>query len=34
LALIFFLTKWRRSGLIALAAGAVLCYVLYAVFVP
>ena len=34
LALIFFLTKWRRSGLIALAVGAVLCYVLYVTFVP
>ncbi len=34
LALIFFLNKWRRSGLIALAVGAVICYVLYAMFVP
>ena len=34
LALIFFLAKWRRTGLIALAVGALLCYGLYAVFVP
>jgi hypothetical protein len=34
LGLIFFLTKWRRSGLIALAAGAVVCYALYVAFVP
>jgi len=34
LALIFFLAKWRRKGLIVLAVGASLCYILYAVFVP
>jgi hypothetical protein len=34
LALIFFLAKWRKTGLIALAAGAVVCYALYAMFVP
>jgi hypothetical protein len=34
LTLIFFLAKWRRSGLILLGAGAVVCYVLYLVFVP
>ena len=34
LALIFFLAKWRRTGLIALAVGALLCYALYAMFVP
>lgn len=34
LALIFFLAKRRRSGLIALAVGALICYVLYVVFVP
>jgi uncharacterized protein len=34
LTLIFFLAKWRRSGLIMLAVGAALCYALYVVFVP
>jgi hypothetical protein len=34
LTLIFFLAKWRRSGLILLGAGAIVCYVLYAIFVP
>ena len=34
LSLIFFLAKWRRSGLILLGIGAVVCYVLYLVFVP
>ena len=34
LALIFFLAKRRRSGLIALAVGAAACYALYLVFVP
>ena len=34
LSLIFFLAKWRRSGLILMGAGAVLSYVLYLVFVP
>jgi hypothetical protein len=34
LGLIFFLAKWRRSGLIALAVGALLSYALYALFVP
>src|SRR5262249_34295673 len=34
LTLIFFLAKWRRSGLIILGAGAVVCYSLYLVFVP
>jgi hypothetical protein len=34
LTLIFFLAKWRRKGLIMLGAGAVLCYVLYLLFVP
>jgi uncharacterized protein len=32
--LIFFLAKWRRSGLILLAAGAALCCTLYFLFVP
>ena len=34
LSLIFFLAKWRRSGLILLGAGTVLSYVLYLIFVP
>jgi uncharacterized protein len=34
LSLIFFLAKWRRSGLFMLGAGAALSYVLYLVFVP
>jgi hypothetical protein len=34
LSLIFFLAKWRRTGLILMAAGSVLSYVLYLVFVP
>jgi hypothetical protein len=34
LALIFFLAKRRFSGLMAAAVGAVLCYVIYVVFVP
>lgn len=34
LALIFFLAKRRRSGLIALAAGAAVCWTLYVIFVP
>lgn len=34
LSLIFFLAKWRRSGLIMLAAGAAACIALYVVFVP
>jgi len=34
LALIFFLAKWRRSGLIALGAGAAVCCSLYLIFVP
>ena len=34
LSLIFFLAKWRRSGLAMLAAGAAVSYVLYLVFVP
>jgi hypothetical protein len=32
--LICFLTKWRRSGLILLGAGAAVCCVLYLMFVP
>lgn len=34
LTLIFFLAKWRKSGLILLGAGAIVCYALYAIFVP
>lgn len=34
LSLIFFLAKWRRSGLILMGAGAVVSYVLYVAFVP
>ena len=34
LALIFFLAKWRRSGLIMLAVGAAACYAVYLMFVP
>jgi len=34
LALIFFLAKRRRSGLLALGVGTVVCYVLYLNFVP
>jgi hypothetical protein len=34
LLLIFFLQKKRLSGLLVLAAGAVLCYLVYAAFVP
>lgn len=34
LALIFFLAKRRRSGLIALAVGAAACWALYMIFVP
>lgn len=34
MALIFFLAKRRFSGLLAAAAGAVLCYIIYLVFVP
>ena len=34
LALIFFLAKRRFSGLMAAVVGAVLCYVIYVVFVP
>jgi hypothetical protein len=34
LSLIFFLAKWRRSGLILLGAGAAVCYALYVIFVP
>jgi hypothetical protein len=34
LALIFFLTKWRRSGLIILGAGAAMCWALYLLLVP
>jgi hypothetical protein len=34
LSLIFFLAKWRRSGLVILGAGAALSYLLYLVFVP
>ena len=33
-ALIFFLPKRRTSGLVALAIGAVVCYIIYAIFVP
>ena len=34
LTLIFFLAKWRKSGLIMLAAGAMVCYLVYVAFVP
>ena len=34
LALIFFLAKWRRTGLVALGVGALVCYALYLIFVP
>ena len=34
MALIFFLAKRRFSGLLAAAIGAVLCYIVYVVFVP
>ena len=34
LALIFFLAKRRTSGLVALGVGAVICYIIYALFVP
>jgi hypothetical protein len=34
LSLIFFLAKWRKSGLILMGAGAAACYALYLVFVP
>jgi hypothetical protein len=34
LTLIFFLAKWRRSGLIVLGAGAAVCCALYLAFVP
>ncbi len=34
MALIFFLPKRRTSGLIALAVGIVVCYIVYALFVP
>jgi uncharacterized protein len=34
LVLIFFLSKKRTSGLIALGVGAVLCYAVYAIWVP
>jgi hypothetical protein len=34
LVLIFFLTKRRVSGLAAIAIGAVLCYVVYLIWVP
>jgi uncharacterized protein len=34
LTLIFFLAKWRRTGLFMLAAGAVLCCLMYLKFVP
>jgi hypothetical protein len=34
LSLIFFLAKWRRSGLIVLGAGAAVCCALYLVLVP
>ena len=34
LTLIFYLTKRRSSGLIAFAVGALLCYLIYAVWVP
>ena len=34
LTLIFYLTKRRSTGLIAFAVGALLCYLIYAVWVP
>jgi uncharacterized protein len=34
LTLIFYLTKRRASGLVAIAIGALLCYLIYAVWVP
>jgi hypothetical protein len=34
LTLIFFLAKWRKSGLILLGVGAVACFALYLMFVP
>jgi hypothetical protein len=34
LTLIFFLAKWRKSGLIMLGVGAVVCLALYLMFVP
>jgi hypothetical protein len=34
LTLIFFLAKWRRPGLLMLGAGAVVCGLIYLVFVP
>jgi hypothetical protein len=34
LSLIFFLAKWRRSGLVMMAAGAAVSYALYLIFVP
>jgi len=34
LTLIFYLTKRRISGLVAIAAGILLCYIIYAVWVP
>jgi hypothetical protein len=34
LTLIFFLAKWRKSGLIMLAAGALVCYLVFVRFVP
>lgn len=34
LTLIFFLAKWRRTGLIALVVGAGICVALYVLFVP
>jgi hypothetical protein len=34
LTLIFYLTKRRVSGLVAIAAGALLCYLIYSVWVP
>jgi hypothetical protein len=34
LTLLFFLAKWRKSGLIMLGAGAAVCWALYTIFVP
>jgi hypothetical protein len=34
LTLIFFLAKWRKPGLMMLGAGALVCWLIYAVFVP
>jgi hypothetical protein len=34
LTLIFFLTKWRKKGLIMLVAGTMVCYWIYVAFVP